>query len=419
MEIREFITQLNSVRDLKLIHNFSALKVSLLKLDKLIGMKKVKDAIISQIKYYMINKFKNVPGLDSHMFHTTVLGPPGSGKTTLVEILAEIWICLGLIKVNKIYQEPEPEPEPINIELEALKDNMKKLRRHIIMDRAKISDIKRKISKIKHKDINSACISLNRISSSMNKNVKLYCQTEPMNIIQNVEDEDYEDYEESGMYNFNPSDYVIKLKRDELIGKYVGHTAIKTKEALMKGLDKVIFIDEAYELYNTTSDSSGDSFGMECLSAILNFMNEYSHRCIIVFAGYENLLKETIFRVQPGLERRIAFSFELSEYTPSELVDIYEKQLKEKNWILSEKEKVCLLFEKNKKLFKFGGGDTIRLCLYTKSVYSKYAFEHLIKKEEVNSVIDCKIVKEAIEILRQNTEIHSEKISEPPFGMYL
>jgi hypothetical protein len=57
----------------------------------------------------------------------------------------------------------------------------------------------------------------------------------------------------------NNNSKVIKLRRDDLVGKFVGHTAIKTRDALMTGLGKVIFIDEAYELYNVTTDSSSDS----------------------------------------------------------------------------------------------------------------------------------------------------------------
>lgn len=312
MDIPEFIKQLNLIKSKNLVYNHNALKKSLLKLDKLIGMKKVKETIINQIKFYIINKKRDTSGLDSHMFHTTVLGPPGCGKTTLVEILAEIWVCLGLIHVDNKETQIDKVITP---DITSFQIKIDKIRRHMILEKNKISTVKKRLTylnnKLNNKEISSLTIQLDRLASSINKNIKLYCENDKIINIEKVEDEDYEmSYSEveEDIDNFNPSDYVIKLKRSDLVGKYVGHTAIKTKEALMKGLDKVIFIDEAYELYNSNNDNGSDSFGMECLSTILNFMNEYSNRCIIVFAGYESLLKDTIFRVQPGLERRIAFS---------------------------------------------------------------------------------------------------------------
>jgi SpoVK/Ycf46/Vps4 family AAA+-type ATPase len=201
-----------------------------------------------------------------------------------------------------------------------------------------------------------------------------------------------------------------------LIGKYVGHTAIKTREALMTGLGKVIFLDEAYELYNVTSDSSSDSFGMECLSSILNFMNEFSDQTIIIFAGYEDLLKKTIFRVQPGLERRIAWTFTLNPYNETELVQIYEKQLQEKSWVLEDKDKILELFKLNKEFFKHGGGDTLRLTTYTKTIYSDVCFERLLQNKEIISTINYEIVNKAIEVLKESNL--QKKDSKPPEGMY-
>lgn len=433
MEIQDFIKQLSNLKDSNLIYNYNALKKSLLKLDKLIGMKNVKDSIISQIKYYLINKSRNnTIKKDCHMFHTTVLGPPGSGKTTLVEILTEIWICLGLVKIRSTSKNDFKSASELSkldnqsLELTTFKTNMENFKRNMIYEKNKINIAKRKLHfvnlKISNKEISNIITTLDRISSSINRNIKVNYESTNIHNIETVNEEEDYDMDSTILEEhciFDPVEHIIKLKRNDLIGKYVGHTAIKTREALMKGLDKVIFIDEAYELYNTSTDNGSDSFGMECLSTILNFMNEFSDRCIIVFAGYENMLKETIFRVQPGLERRIAFTFELTDYTSNELIQIYEKQLRENDWILKDKEKILILFEKNKKLFKFGGGDTNRLCLYTKNVYSKYAFNHLLKKEAIDSVINYDIVREAIEILKQNNETQGMKVSEPPFGMYL
>ena len=468
MEILEFIQEIDVLKHNGLIHNYSAFVTSLLKLNNLIGMEKVKQTIISQIKYYLINKSRNVHGLDSHMFHTTVLGTPGCGKTTLVEILCEIWVCLGILKNtenvsknedlkssdNTIFNtSPSLMSIPIPIENKVLSENLKlltenlnyrsrneKIKKRLIYDRIKLNIVKKNLNDIyrKHKirELKTPIFNIERMCSSLNKTIKSNFEIHNSGYIEKVDESDYispDDFMNTGFFgneikneknmevssNFDPLEHIIKLKRSDLVGKYVGHTALKTKEALMKGINKVIFIDEAYELYNTTNESTGDSFGMECLSTILNFMNEYSDKCIIVFAGYEDLLNDTIFRVQPGLKRRVQWSFTLDDYTPKQLVDIYEKQLYEKGWSLNDKTRLVPLFEKNKKLFKFGGGDCLRLCLKTKVIYSDYSFQKLIKGEIIDSIISYEMVEEAISLLKYTQENQEKKVDEPPFGMYL
>ena len=430
MSIQNFIQQLEHVNKnpKNLIRNYTTLINALNKLDSMIGMEKVKESVISQIQYYLINKYKNIQSLDSHMFHTVVSGPPGCGKTTLVEILAEIWISLGLInkekgnetqKISKTIELNKLLAENTLLTLQNLssKSKLDKIKKDIITDKNKLFNVIKQLNIINYKfndgEITKVTRSLKSINSSMNKNIKTAFDT-GNTVIENVIDLDYEpNSQEENL--INTEDMIIKFKRNDLIGKYVGHTAIKTREALMKGLNKVIFIDEAYELYNS-AEGSGDSFGMECLNTILNFMNEFSDKCIIVFAGYKDLLKDTIFKVQPGLERRIAWTYEIEDYKMEELVKIYEKQLKDKKWELIEKSKIIELFKQNKELFKFGGGDTLRLCLYTKIVYSEKSFNKLINDMTFDSIIDFNIVKNAVEMLKNN---HQNKKEELPFGMYI
>ena len=65
----------------------------LLELQNMIGMRKLKESIFFQVIYYLQNL--NTRGDD--YLHTVILGPTGSGKTTVAQIIGNIYAKLGNI----------------------------------------------------------------------------------------------------------------------------------------------------------------------------------------------------------------------------------------------------------------------------------------------------------------------------------
>ena len=71
---------------------FKELHKHLKTLDGLIGMKELKESIVSQIQFIITTGGQ----LDSHFLNTSLVGPPGTGKTTVAEILHKIWLSLDI-----------------------------------------------------------------------------------------------------------------------------------------------------------------------------------------------------------------------------------------------------------------------------------------------------------------------------------
>lgn len=76
------------------IHN---IKEPLIELKNMIGMHKLKNAIVDQILYF-IQEFHNISNTKNDDFmHTVIYGPPGTGKTEIAKIIGKIFSKLGIL----------------------------------------------------------------------------------------------------------------------------------------------------------------------------------------------------------------------------------------------------------------------------------------------------------------------------------
>lgn len=77
--------------NIKLLHK---IKEPLEKLNKMIGIHKIKENIVDQILFYMQNlhNFNN-----NDFMHTAITGPPGTGKTEIAKIIGSIFAKLGIL----------------------------------------------------------------------------------------------------------------------------------------------------------------------------------------------------------------------------------------------------------------------------------------------------------------------------------
>jgi len=114
--------------------------------------------------------------------------------------------------------------------------------------------------------------------------------------------------------------YVVEAQRADLVGEYLGATAIKTNELIDRALGGVLFIDEAYSLMNT-GDGQADRFGSEAVQTLLKRAEDDRDRMIIILAGYEKEMS-AFLASNPGLSSRFSTRVEFPSYSPEELVQI-------------------------------------------------------------------------------------------------
>lgn len=150
---------------------------------------------------------------------------------------------------------------------------------------------------------------------------------------------------------------IHEVGRAELVGKYVGHTAVLVKDAFRRALGGVLFIDEAYSLV----DGRDGSFGDEAINTIVQEMENNRKDIVVIFAGYPDKMEQFLDK-NPGLRSRIAFHVPFADYNTDELCRIAKSMASEKGLSLTEdaEKKLALEFELARKIPDFGNGRYVR-----------------------------------------------------------
>jgi len=266
----------------------------LVDLKRMVGMPKLKKAILDQVIYFL----QDFDEKNTHMMHTIIEGPPGSGKTEVAKILGKIYARLGFLKKDK----------------------------------------------------------------------------------------------------------VTSVRRSDLIGQYLGQTAIKTQKAIDSAKGGVLLIDEAYSLGNP---EGRDSYSKECIDTINQNLSEGKGDFICIIVGYKKALKESFFAYNAGLERRFPFRYTIDEYNHSDLMNIFKKLLVDYKWeFVVEEKKLDKFFEENRKIFEFNGGDLETLIQCSKISHSRRVFT---MDEENKKKLTIDDLNGGLKSMMENEEIAKRK----------
>ncbi|MDS1271273.1 AAA family ATPase [Lipingzhangella sp. LS1_29] len=120
-----------------------------------------------------------------------------------------------------------------------------------------------------------------------------------------------------------PSARVVEAQRVDLVGEYLGATAIKTNALIDQALGGVLFIDEAYALVND-GDGQPDRFGAEAVQTLLKRAEDDRDQLVVILAGYEEEM-DRLLASNPGLSSRFATRITFPSYSAEELVAIAER----------------------------------------------------------------------------------------------
>ena len=227
--------------------------------------------------------------------------------------------------------------------------------------------------------------------------------------------------------------HVIEVDRTSLVGQYIGATAQMTEKVINEAIGGLLFIDEAYTLIKP--DNPQD-FGQEAIDVLLKRMEDRKGEFVVITAGYPDKMQSFI-NSNPGLKSRFTHIFNFDDYTPDELLKIFE-QIAEKEDYTIKGDAESLLKKELTRLYRkrdesFGNARLVRQIFSeskiklskryltiptedrTKEVMSTICsvdIEAALKtkvKDSVNIGIDEENLKKALEKLNSLTGLASVK----------
>ena len=114
--------------------------------------------------------------------------------------------------------------------------------------------------------------------------------------------------------------YFFEYSARDLCGEYIGQTAPKTSAICRDAYGSVLFIDEAYALYQ--GDDRNSDYGREALTTLVSEMENHRDDMVVVMAGYKEDMNK-LMEGNAGLRSRMPFLLEFESYGRKQLFDIF------------------------------------------------------------------------------------------------
>ena len=202
------------------------------------------------------------------------------------------------------------------------------------------------------------------------------------------------------------------VKREDLIGQYLGETTIKTSMTLDACKNGVMLIDEAYSL---GSPNNQDSYAKEAIDCINQYLTENSDKLICIIAGYKYELQTYFFAQNPGLQRRFPWTFTIEAFSNIELAKILIKKISDTDDYILDKDitEEYLIKLIKKEYFSGNAGDIDTIISRIKIINARVNFGKYFNN--VCYILNKEIIEEAFEKFYEN---RGDKIDKIPSLMY-
>lgn len=164
-------------------------------------------------------------------------------------------------------------------------------------------------------------------------------------------------YRDLGMLS---SGHLVEVGRADLVASYIGQTAPKVTDVVERSLGGVLFIDEAYSLFN----GSERDFGREAVATLIQLMETHRDNLIVVMAGYPSQMYDLVDS-NPGVKSRIRMFVNFPDYTDVELHQIFLQAVEQAGFVLGDgvSERVLADLHKVPRAPGFGNARTVRTLL--------------------------------------------------------
>ena len=279
----ELIKYISFNKDVPIIKETKSIEDVFSELDSLVGLNKVKKVLHELVDLMTLKNKTDKLSIGNVNLHMVFLGNPGTGKTTIARLIADIMYNLGYIKENKL----------------------------------------------------------------------------------------------------------VEVSSKDLIAEYVGQTAIKTNSVIEKSLNGVLFIDEAYTLA-----SNSNSYNDEAIATLIQAMENYRDKLVVIFAGYTKEMQEFL-NSNSGIVSRIGYTLEFDDYTTDELIKIFINFMNKSGFTVKNDALDYLreIIDNNRSMKNFGNARFVR------NIYEKTIIKHASRiKNSNNHKLLTTISKEDISI---------------------